>query len=366
MKDKISIILPIFNVGAYLREGLDSLVNQTIGCENLEIIMVNDCSTDNSGEIINEYADKYDSCIAIHHEKNSGGPYTPRNTGLKACSGDYIMFLDPDDRYNLDACEILYNKIKETGDDMVLARFRRVFENRGYVQKSYSPYPDNLSRFYPNEDFRIANPLDISDKLWENVVSKILYGRDLEITYKRDNALDEININSIEEEPDLLKISPSIWCKIYKRELVMDNNITFPPFIIGEDLCFNLETFLNAKGITFLNSYISCNYYVREEESKSITNNINIRFMVDLIDCLIYSRKCCEGFSNNIKNISINPHLFYWMNRWKANSFTKEENELLVGKINELKKIHHTDLKTKMLLSSMILAVKSANIIKKK
>ena len=366
MNDKISIILPIYNVGEYLREGLDSLINQSIGHENLEIIMVDDCSTDNCGEIIDEYCDKYDSCIAVHHEKNSGGPYTPRNTGLEVCTGDYIMFLDPDDRYELDACEVLYNKIKETGDDMVLARFRRIFESRSYVQKSYSPYPDNLSSYYPDEEFRIANPLDVSDELWENIVSKILYGRDLEITYSRDEALDEIRIDNLEEEPDLLKIPPSIWCKIYKRELIMDNNLTFPPFVVGEDLCFNLEAFLKAKGITFLNSYISCNYHVREvvEDNKSITNNINVRFMADLLDCLIYSRKCCDAFSRNVKNISINPHLFYWMNKWKSNSFKKEENEILLGKIYELKKIHHGDLKTNLLILSIITAVKSANIIK--
>ena len=111
MNDKISIILPIFNVGDHLRGGIDSLVNQTIGCENLEIIMVNDCSTDGSGEIIDEYADKYDCCVAIHHEKNSGAAYTPRNTGIDACTGDYIMFLDPDDRYTPDACEVLYNAV---------------------------------------------------------------------------------------------------------------------------------------------------------------------------------------------------------------------------------------------------------------
>ena len=86
MEDKISIILPIFNVGDHLRGGIDSLINQTIGNENLEIIMVNDCSTDGSDKIIDEYAEKYDCCIAIHHEENSGAAFTPRNTGIEACT----------------------------------------------------------------------------------------------------------------------------------------------------------------------------------------------------------------------------------------------------------------------------------------
>ena len=149
MNDKISIILPIFNVGDHLRGGIDSLINQTIGNENLEIIMVNDCSTDGSDKVIDEYAEKYDCCVAIHHETNSGGAHTPRNTGIEAATGDYIMFLDPDDRYTPDACETLYNTIKKYDVDMAFARFRRIFEYGGYVQKSYSPYEDELEKAYP-------------------------------------------------------------------------------------------------------------------------------------------------------------------------------------------------------------------------
>ena len=89
MKDKISIILPIFNVGPHLRGGIDSLINQTIGNENLEIIMVDDCSTDESGKIIDEYDEKYDCCKAIHLEKNTGAANGPRNRGIEECSGDY-------------------------------------------------------------------------------------------------------------------------------------------------------------------------------------------------------------------------------------------------------------------------------------
>ena len=68
MEDKISIILPIFNVGDHLRGGIDSLINQTIGNENLEIIMVNDCSTDGSDKIIDEYAEKYSNLKVVHKE----------------------------------------------------------------------------------------------------------------------------------------------------------------------------------------------------------------------------------------------------------------------------------------------------------
>lgn len=361
MEDKISIILPIFNVGDHLRGGIDSLINQTIGNENLEIIMVNDCSTDGSDKIIDEYAEKYDCCIAIHHEQNSGAAYTPRNTGLKACTGDYIMFLDPDDRYTPDACEVLYNAVKEYDADMAFGRFRRIFEYGGYVQESYSPYPDDLESAYPDETFETANFLNVPDFLWDNVLERILYGKDLEVTYSRDKPLDKIVIENIEQEPDLLKIAPSVWSKIYKRELLMDNNITFQPFISGDDMAYTLETLLNANGIVLLNNFMCYDYYVRDlPDDKSITNNVNVRLLDELMESYIYCRTLTEGYSKEVQNVSINPHLLYWTNTWKKASFTKEENQLLLSKVNKLKEIHQTDMKTKMLLSSISKAIETS------
>lgn len=68
---------------------------------------------------------------------------------------------------------------------MAFARFRRIFEYGGYVQKSYSPYKDDLESVYPDETFESANFLDIPDVIWDNVVERVLYGKDLEITYPR-------------------------------------------------------------------------------------------------------------------------------------------------------------------------------------
>ena len=364
MNDKISIILPIFNVGSHLKGGIDSLINQTIGRENLEIIMVNDCSTDGSDKIIDEYAENYDCCVAIHHEKNSGAAYTPRNTGIEACSGDYIMFLDPDDRFTPDACETLYNAVKKYDADMAFARFRRIFEYGGKVQKSYSPYIDDLENAYPDETFETANFLNVPDFLWDNVLERVLYGKTLEITYPRDRALDVIHVDNIEQEPDLLKMPPSVWSKIYRRELIMDNNIRFRPYISGDDMAYTLETLLHANGIVFLNNFMCYDYYIRDlPDDKSITNNVNVKLLDELMESYIYCRQCTEGFSKNIQNVSVNPHLLYWTNTWKNSSFTKEENKLLLEKVNKLKKIHQTDIKTKMLLSSISKAIESKIMI---
>lgn len=360
MNDKISIILPIFNVGDHLRGGIDSLINQTIGQEHLEIIMVNDCSTDGSDKIIDEYDANYDCCRAIHHEKNSGAAYTPRNTGIDACTGDYIMFLDPDDRYTPDACEVLYKAVTENDAQMAFGRFRRIFEYGGKVQKSYSPYMDDIEKYYPDETFETENFINVPDFIWDNFVERALYGKTLEITYPRDRPLDVIKVDNIEEEPDMLKMHPSVWCKIYRRDLIMDNDIRFQPYVSGDDMAFTLETLLHAKGIVFLNNFMCYDYYIRDLPSdKSITNTVNVRLLDELMESYIYCRKCTEGFSKNVQNVSVNPHLLHWTYTWKNSPFTIKENKLLLSKVNKLKKIHQTDLKTKMLLSSITTALEA-------
>ena len=134
---KISIILPIFNVEDYIKDALKSIVNQTIGLEHLEVIMVDDCSTDKSGEIMDEYANKYENFTAIHLPENSGAAGKPRNVGMEKATGDYLMFLDPDDYYTDNACEILYNKIVEEDVDIVFGKYYVQYENGKKLVPSY-------------------------------------------------------------------------------------------------------------------------------------------------------------------------------------------------------------------------------------
>lgn len=115
---KISIILPIFNVEKLLERALESIINQTMDLKDIEVIMVDDCSTDGSKEIMVKYSNKYSNFISLCHEKNSGGCGFPRNTGLKVATGEYIIFFDADDELLPDNCEKLYNAIKEYDADI--------------------------------------------------------------------------------------------------------------------------------------------------------------------------------------------------------------------------------------------------------
>lgn len=116
LMNKISVIVPVYNVENYLGQCLDSVVNQTF--KDIEIICVNDCSTDNSLAILNEYAKKDSRIKVIDLDKNVGLACV-RNIAHKYVTGEYIMYLDSDDWLELNACELAYNQIKHNNNDLV-------------------------------------------------------------------------------------------------------------------------------------------------------------------------------------------------------------------------------------------------------
>lgn len=117
---KISVIIPVYNTGKYLSRCLDSIINQTFN--NLEIICINDGSTDNSATILEKYATK-DKRIKIITQENSGLSAT-RNVGLKNMSGQYVSFIDSDDWIDADYYETLLNLIEQNNADIVMAGMR--------------------------------------------------------------------------------------------------------------------------------------------------------------------------------------------------------------------------------------------------
>lgn len=225
IKHKISIILPVYNVEKYIHEALKSLENQTVGMSNIEVIMVNDASTDSSGEIIDYYAAKHENFISIHLDQKSGAAGKPRNIGVQKATGDFIMFLDPDDYYFDNACEVLYRTITEFDCDMAIGTYMGFNENGA---KWKHPF-------------------------YSKIKSNSIY------------------IQSIDGLKDLLASPPSIWSKIFKRDFIIMNNIEFPEKIVAQDLVFSIHTLLAAKGIAFTQQPI-CNYRVRDGQDVSVSN----------------------------------------------------------------------------------------------
>lgn len=130
---KVSVIIPIYNVEQYLRRCLDSIINQTL--TDIEIICVNDGSTDNSPQILEEYA-KADNRIKIINQVNSGVSEA-RNTGIKNASGEYIGWVDPDDYVDTDYFEKLYTAATENNADIACAGIIREGENYCKVFTKY-------------------------------------------------------------------------------------------------------------------------------------------------------------------------------------------------------------------------------------
>ena len=114
MDDKITVIVPVYNVESYLRKCLDSIIAQTY--KNIEIVVVNDGSTDASAEICKEFVEIDHRIIYI--EQENSGLSAARNTGLENMSGDYVTFVDSDDWIELDYVETLYKKITQYQADI--------------------------------------------------------------------------------------------------------------------------------------------------------------------------------------------------------------------------------------------------------
>ena len=333
---KVSIIIPVFNGEKYLSDALDSIVNQSIGVDNLEVIIVDDASTDGTSGIIDKYCGKYSNFRAIKLDKNMGAAYGPRNIALGEAKSKYIMFLDADDSFTDDACRVLYDEITSSGADMVFGRYFRVF--RDLKLKSYSPYGDNLDikndlEFNPNFS-------GIVSFLWSKVFYRLFYGSSGKI-------LDKIFISDIRQNPEILKILPSIWTKIFKKSSVDK----FPELIAGEDLNFVLDAYNSGK-IVFLNNEFITNYYMRFEESElSITKNINFNLVLDSLRAYKMAIVKCQQYGFKGYDKMINPFLLNYLSLLKKGDFSKDEMNILSCEIKEVDDIY----KNKGLLGFLII-----------
>ena len=209
MKDLISIIIPVYNVEKYLRKCLDSVINQSYN--NLEIIIINDNSTDNSLNILLEYK-KLDSRIkVINLEKNKGVSYS-RNIGIDNSNGEYITFIDSDDYVEIDYIETLYNLIKENNYDISIVGFTKIINDKKYCLSNNKKYKLNQ----------------------ENLIRMLLdSNNDLEMT---------------------------VWGKLYKKEIFF--NIRFKEGKIFEDIDVISKIFFNINSANYL-SISKYNYIVK-------------------------------------------------------------------------------------------------------
>ena len=231
----ISIIIPVYNVEDYLDDVFNSILNQTIGFENLEVIFVDDASTDASPQIIKRYSEKYENVISIFLDKNSGYAGRPRNIGMYYATAPHLMFLDPDDVFIDDACDILHHEIAFNNLDIVCG-----------VHSNGESVPDWILL---NVLTDCQEPMDIRYKKYADMVKDSNF---------------ELKIDSVDEYPSVIAAA-NIWDKIFKRSFIEDNNVRFPEAVPAEDSVFLVDAFLNAYGIKFINKIIVTHDYGRDD-----------------------------------------------------------------------------------------------------
>lgn len=277
----ISIIVPIYNVEKYLNKCLDSLINQTY--KNIEIILVDDGSTDRCPEICDQYIRK-DNRIKVIHKKN-GGLSSARNRGIKEAKGQYLLFIDSDDYIDINTCYELVKSLKKEEVDIIQ------FKKRTFIEGEVL---DNVYN---------ANKCSSNYTVYNNKEAYDIYMNNGQFTREA-------------------------WDKLYARSLFDD--IEYPEGRLAEDLATTYKLILKAKKLGFLDRELY--YYLIRKDS--IMGQKSIKLMEDAckghLEIYEYNKKC---YKNHVKQSMTN----YYNNLVKlycrlSNEYKKENSE----RINEV------------------------------
>jgi glycosyltransferase involved in cell wall biosynthesis len=246
---KVSVIVSCFNILTldnnleYFNNLLYSIKNQTIGFENIELFLIDDCSEDNTLKILNNIAQDYENIMVFQTEYNSGGPAMPRNLGLVNATSNYVIFLDCDDYLDFRAIEMMYSTISEYNLDIVKVN-QYVLMNDVITKRVEYPF----------------STIFISPK-----------------------------------SKELKYLSLNVWDAIYNKQFLSENNLIFEHSRC-EDFVFSIGCYVNTtKDICFLNRYYGVVYNV--DNSKSITHEK--RDILRLKSLLPYLDICIQSLSEN-------------------------------------------------------------------
>lgn len=135
---KVTVVMPVYNAEKTLKKTIDSIINQTIGFKNIELIIVDDKSDDNSRAIILEYAKKYSNVVPVFLKENTGSPAKPRNLGMDLATGNYLMFIDADDWLDNNGIKILHDTLERTGDNYAIGRTIQVTDKKMEITGEYN------------------------------------------------------------------------------------------------------------------------------------------------------------------------------------------------------------------------------------
>lgn len=271
-KYKISVVIPIYNNEKYIHRTLMSIENQTFGIENIEVLMVDDNSNDNTYDVIKKYCEKYEGFRAIHTKNGTGSPGTPRNIGLLESSSDYVIFIDHDDLFEINAFEKLYQSITENNCDFVYGTYASIDIDK----PTKIIYPTEKHGYFSN--------------IWEN---------------KRAIAFPP----------------PSIWTKLFKRDFLINHEILFPT-ILGEDAIFVSKALFNAKGAYYLWDSLICYHYLNEN---SYTNNISYKYLMEGFTSEQYIHGLYKQYDEEFYKIRGEGIINFYLSQFRKSNLSRTE-----------------------------------------
>ena len=275
MDKKLSFILPIYKVEAYLPQCVDSILSQAT--DDCEIILVDDGSPDGCGTICDSYGEKYKIVKVIH--KPNGGLSDARNAGFDRAEGRYVLFVDSDDYIEPGSVKKILSWIDETDADVAFLLSRKV-------------YPDGTS-----------------EPLGENLCRDEIYGKSREAV-----------LWYLAARP---KFPASAWGKIYRREFLLEHGFRYPnDRRLSEDLQYSLDLFLTAEKFDYLDFPYYC---YRQNRAGSICNTVNARYY---FDTFLFVTESAERFAVNKQAVDDTAAL--------ALSFAAYEYAILVWQMLDL------------------------------
>lgn len=258
---KISIIVPVYNTSAYLKDNFDSLRKQTMG--DIEIIYVDDASTDNSLEMLRAFAREDDRVVVIAQERNRRQG-AARNAGVRAAKSPYVMFVDSDDTISPRTCELLYGKTAAS-PDMVVSNFKKVFHDGERVEKVI---PEGWERM-PMETLKLK-----------------------------------------------MSASPSACSKLTAKDFLLSNNLLFPEGIIYEDMIVPLW-YMKAERIEFVEEPLY-NYISRENSTVTHRSRRHLD-RVKALEIFLQRAKdtgLYETYPEVVKSAALLHGWYYLLNSW--------------------------------------------------
>lgn len=275
---KISVIIPIYNVEKYLRECLESVLNQTF--QDFEVICVDDCGNDDSMQIVQEYAQKDNRISILHHKKNKGLG-AARNTGIPEAGGEYIFFLDSDDYILPDTLKNLYEKAIETQSDITVV---------------------HAEAFADDDSEETKKRVTESNKWLDKIVE------------------DNLQVTADNYGKCITDLTCLAWGKLYTKDFIEKNNLRFiEQNVMHEDNGFWLKVCSCFPDITYID-YLGVMYRMRKGAITDVINRRKLRnkkkkhLRLNLKDAFLYidtyKKEYAKQFKKQIKESCIYNSFF--------------------------------------------------------